>query len=63
MNEELFGERHEEEQYGLHGIEHHKQCFLQSVSNNEVAVCDCAIPTRDADNEFCTICGKLLYNE
>jgi hypothetical protein len=34
MNEELFGERYEEEQYGLHGIEHHKQCFLYSVSDH-----------------------------
>lgn len=35
MNEELFGKLHEEEQYGLFGIEHNKQCFLQSV------VCSC----------------------
>jgi hypothetical protein len=27
MDEELFGKLHEEEQYGLYGIEHHKQCF------------------------------------
>ena len=33
------------------------------VSNNEVAVCDCGIPTSDADNECCMICGKLLYGE
>jgi hypothetical protein len=33
MNEELFGELHEEEQYGLFGREHHKQCFLYSVSD------------------------------
>lgn len=39
MNEELFGELHEEEQYGLHGIEHHKQCFLQSVSERCCSNC------------------------
>jgi len=33
MNEELFGELHEEEQYGLFGREHHKECFLYSVSD------------------------------
>ncbi len=33
MNEELFGELHEEEQYSLHSIEHYKQCFLYSVSD------------------------------
>ena len=34
MSEELFGELHEEEQYGIYGKEHHKQCFLQSVSGS-----------------------------
>jgi len=37
MNEELFGELHEEEQYGLHGREHYKQCFLYSVSDRTSA--------------------------
>lgn len=40
-----------------------KNCNLQNVNNNEVVVCDCAMPSRDADNECCNICGKLLYDE
>lgn len=37
MNEELFGELHEQEEYGLFGKEHERQqCFLHSVS---VLVC------------------------
>lgn len=33
MNEELFGELHEQEEYGLFGKEHERQqCFLYSVS-------------------------------
>jgi hypothetical protein len=32
MNEELFGELHEQEEYGLFGKEHERQqCFLHSV--------------------------------
>ena len=35
MNEELFGELHEQEEYGLFGKEHeHQQCFLHGVSNH-----------------------------
>jgi len=34
MSEELFGELHEEEQYGLHGKEHYEQCFLHSGSGS-----------------------------
>ena len=30
---ELFGDLHEQEQSGLFGIEHQKQCFLYSVGN------------------------------
>ena len=34
MNTELFGEPHEEEEYGLFGKEHERQqCFLYGVSN------------------------------
>ena len=33
MNEELFGELHEQEEYGLFGKEHERQqCFLRGVS-------------------------------
>ena len=35
MNTELFGELHEQEEYGLFGKEHERQqCFLHSVSNS-----------------------------
>jgi hypothetical protein len=34
MNEELFGELHEQEEYGLFGKEHQRrQCLLYSVSD------------------------------
>jgi len=34
MNTELFGELHEQEEYGLFGKEHERQqCFLYGVSN------------------------------
>lgn len=34
MNTELFGELHEQEEYGLFGKEHQRQqCFLYSVSD------------------------------
>ena len=34
MNTELFGELHEQEEYGLFGKEHERhQCFLYSVSD------------------------------
>jgi len=32
-NTELFGELHEQEENGLLGKQHEKQCFLYSVSN------------------------------
>jgi hypothetical protein len=31
MNEELFGELHEEEQYGLFGREHHEQFIMKEI--------------------------------
>ena len=35
MNEELFGELHEQEEYGLFGKEHERQqCFLHSVGSS-----------------------------
>lgn len=35
MNEELFGELHEQEDYGLFGKEHERQqCFLHNVSGS-----------------------------
>lgn len=35
MNEELFGELHEQEEYGLFGKEHQRQqCFLHGVMHS-----------------------------
>ena len=35
MNEELFGELHEQEEYGLFGKEHQRQqCFLHGVTHS-----------------------------
>lgn len=37
MNTELFGELHEQEEYGLFGKEHERQqCFLYGVSNRDL---------------------------
>ena len=36
MNEELFGELHEQEEYGLFGKEHQRQqCFIFVVINSK----------------------------
>ena len=48
MNTELFGELHEQEEYGLFGKEHElQQCFLYGVS----------VSLPDANPHICPECG------
>ena len=61
MNEELFGELHEQEEYGLFGKEHYRQqCFLHSVS---VSVCEhdyvYKILHDHTAADVCTKCGNI----
>ena len=60
MNEELFGELHEQEEYGLFGKEHERQqCFLHGVSKS----CHCCDGTGYCEGEHyddlqpCLTCG------
>jgi hypothetical protein len=52
MNEELFGELHEQEEYGLFGKEHERQqCFLHGVSKSEPS-CETCIWCASAKNKL-----------
>ena len=64
MNEELFGELHEQEEYGLFGKEHERQqCFLHSVVlRSEQSPCgDCEnYAEYDGGIKYCSVCGTKL---
>ena len=60
MNEELFGELHEQEEYGLFGKEHERQqCFLYGVSFSEAEVCVHDWVQQSEKSWMCNKCGDL----
>ena len=57
MNEELFGELHEQEEYGLFGKEHERQqCFLHSVTESVCYNCFTFHENIDYEGYCCQSC-------
>jgi predicted amidophosphoribosyltransferase len=52
-DDELFGERHEQEEYGLYGRKHAELCDLHNVSNSVCLNCGDAVPK---SNTICSPC-------
>ena len=60
---ELFGERHEQEENGLYGKRHAELCDLHNVSNRrELLLCSCDNPDgfkeMEQGEETCSKCKK-----